>query len=184
MSYLISEPHLNSFTLRKEQDGISRNYNRKNVLPRFFLAFFFGQLSCVWQWAKCLPASRLQIFPSLVPAPGFPELGKGSVSFSGASQVKLLRLTLAAPSQFDQLVVRYNDDVLYFRQTVPWYDGIGSYLLFQINDSHGSLQIRETPIKNQKFLSTVRIHLNKVNIIGTWNTLIFFRRHLYLTFTL
>ena len=49
-------------------------------------------------------------------------------------------------------MVRYNDDVLYFRQTVPWYDGIGSYLLFQINHSHGSLQIRETPDKKPQIL--------------------------------
>ena len=75
MSYLTSEPHLNRFTLPKEYDGISRNYNRKNLFLRFCYAnFLIGQLSCVWQWAKCLPASRRQILPCLVPTPGFPAL--------------------------------------------------------------------------------------------------------------
>ena len=86
MSYLTSEPHLYRFTLPKEYDGISRNYNRKNLFLRFGYAnFLIGQLSCVWQWAKCLPASRLQILPRLVPTPGFPAFSSGSVTFSRAS---------------------------------------------------------------------------------------------------
>ena len=104
----------------------------------FATQFFFGQLSCVWQWAKCLPASRRQILPRLVPTPGFLALQPV------ASQVTASDTHCAFSTR---LIDRYNDDVLYFRQTVPWYDGIGSYLLFQINDSHGSLQIRETPDK-------------------------------------
>ena len=39
-------------------------------------------------------------------------------------------------------------------------------------------------IRNHKFLSTVRVHLNLVHIISICNTLIFFRRHLYHTSTL
>ena len=84
MSYLTSEPHLNSFTLRKEQDGISRNYNRKNVLPRFCHAFFSASSPASGNGLSVYPRLggkfsrawyQLQVFLHLAAAPSaFPAL--------------------------------------------------------------------------------------------------------------
>ena len=135
-----------SFSQKQQQECIFyvliSVYKVKNI---------FGLLSCAWQRDTCLPLlgcsarQQLQVFPRLAAA-------QSTFPASHLLQVKLSRLTLVACSQLDLLIVTYDDNVLYLRQSVPRYDSIGSYLLFQVKHSHGSLQIRETSDEKTQIL--------------------------------